>query len=176
MGPLHLSFLDFAVGILLASFLVMPFATLVHELGHAVLALRFSVGRVTVQVGRPPPLIEVEGERLRVRWSPVPGRGVPFAGLCQWDNRYATDLEMMAVILAGPLLEALLVPLFLWATIDSVGSPHWLTATWLATALAVFSKLLINLDPRVTDEELRTGRLDCDGQRARAVYRAWRGP
>ncbi len=175
MSPPHLGFLNLIVGFFLAGFVIMPLATLAHELGHAVLALRFSADPVIVQVGRPPAIVEIASERLSVSWSLLPARGVPFAGLCLWNMKYATDLERMAVFLAGPLVTALLVPLFLWATIASFGSPHWLTATCLISAIGALVSVLFNIDPRTTDDEVRTGQIRRDGPRARAAFRAWRG-
>ena len=175
MGLSHFPFTDLIVGVFVSSLVVLPMATLAHELGHAALALRFSADPVTVQVGRPPAMVEIAGKRLTVRWSLLPPRGVPFAGMCLWDIRYATDLERMAVSLAGPLVTAMLIPLFLWAAITSAGSPSWVTATWLVSANIALINFLICIDPRTTDEE-RAEEILRDGPTARAAFRAWRGP
>lgn len=175
MGLLQFGFIDLIVAVFVSSMVVWPMATLAHELGHAALALRFSADPVIVQVGRPPAMVELAGDRLAVRWSLLPSRGVPFAGMCLWDITYATDLERMAVSLAGPLVTAMLVPLFLWATIMSAGSPSWITATWLVSANIALIAFLTCIDPRMTDEERADG-VFRDGPTARAAFRAWRGP
>ena len=176
MGPAGISPADWVVGFLLAAFVVMPFAILAHELGHAALALRAGPGPVTIQVGRPPSWFELEFERLTIRWSPLPMRGVPFAGVCVWNPKGADPGAVFAIAVAGPLVTALLVPVFVLAAFAFVGSAPWITATWGMSAFCCFTSLLINADPRPANDAERANPRAArrDGPRAWASYRAWR--
>ena len=70
---------DVIVAVVLATTVLLPVLTLLHELGHAAVALRVTSGDVHVHVGRSPALIGFRLGRLLVSFSPVPPGGVPFA-------------------------------------------------------------------------------------------------
>ncbi len=53
MGPGHVSPLNLLIAFMLAELVVRPFATLIHELAHATVALRVAPGPVIVLVGKP---------------------------------------------------------------------------------------------------------------------------
>lgn len=89
-----------------ASFIVRPLMTLAHELGHAVMALRFARGVVQVHVGRPPGLVRLGG-RLRIAFSPQPTRGVSYGGITIFNARGVTPLQAVAILAAGPAVSAL---------------------------------------------------------------------
>jgi hypothetical protein len=177
MLPGGISPANLFVAFLAATFLVMPVATLLHEVGHAVVALRVSSGRVLVHVGRPPAPVRIEGVRLVINWSPLPMRGVPFGGLCMWRQRSSSPRARLAVAIAGPLVTAALVPVFLFLMVKSIGMPDWVPATWGLSALFAFVSVLVDADPRPANAAERAGDrvVIRDGPRALAAYRAWRG-
>ena len=133
----------------------MPFATLAHELGHAALALRAGPGSVIIQVGRPPSWFELAFECLTIRWSPRPMRGVPFAGICVWNPRDTDPGALFAIAVAGPIVTALLIPVFVLAAFAFAGSAPWITASWGMSAFCCFTSLRINADPRPANDAER---------------------
>jgi hypothetical protein len=179
MGPGHISPLDWFIAFIAAEFLVMPLVTLVHEMGHAAVALRVSSGIVVVVVGKPSTAFQVLFERLKVIWSPVPERltlSPRPAGACRYDQADVKPRDQMLVTLAGPLATSLLIPVFIWATVECAGMPQWIPATWGLSALGAFISCLYNLDPRpATDaERAALNKPRRDGPQALAAYRAWR--
>jgi hypothetical protein len=173
--PPGLSAIDVVIAFALVSFVISPLATLAHELGHAAVALRVSPGPVFVHVGRPPPLLRWRSTRLQINWSPLPPRGVPFAGLCL-SRPARSPRARLAVLLAGPVVTALLVPVLLLAMVASLGSAGWVPATWGLGALTAFVSLLYNIGPRPATKEERAGAATMrrDGPEALAEFRAWR--
>jgi hypothetical protein len=165
--------------LLAAVFLVKPLVTLVHELGHAAVALRVSSGIVVMLVGKPSTAFQVLFERLKVIWSPVPERltlSLRPAGVCRYDQANVKPRDKTLVTLAGPLATALLIPVFIWATVECAGMSQWIPATWGLSALGAFVSCLYNLDPRPANDAERAA-LDKPrrgGPKALAVYRAWR--
>lgn len=173
--PPDLSASDVIIAFALVSFVISPLSTLAHELGHAAIALRVSSGPVFVHVGRPPPLLRWRFTRLQVNWSPLPPRGVPFAGLCLYRPA-RSPRGRLAVTVAGPAVTAILVPVLLLAMATSLSSPGWVPATWGLGALTAFVSLLYNIDPRPATRAERSGAATTrrDGPLALAEFRAWR--
>jgi hypothetical protein len=82
----------------------------------------------------------------------------------------------MFIGLSGPAATALLIPIFIWATIECAGMPRWIPAAWGLSALNACISVAYNLDPRPANGSERTGtnRLVRDGPRVLAAYREWR--
>jgi hypothetical protein len=180
MGPGHISALNWLIALLVAEFAVKPLATLIHELGHAVVALRVAPGPVVVVVGRPSTAFQVLFEHLKVMWSPLPMRSSWLrpspGGYCKFDQRGVDPRDRMLVGLAGPAATALLVPIFIWATFECAGMPQWIPVVWGLSALGACISLAYNLDPRPANTSERTAATGSmrDGPRALAAYREWR--
>lgn len=170
--PPGVNAIDVVIAVALASLVVSPLATLGHELGHAAAALRASSGPVLVYVGRPPAPLRWRFTRLQINWSPLPPRGVPFAGVCL-SRRACTPRARLAVLLAGPAVTALLLPAFLLATLTSLDSPGWVPTNWGLSALNAFASLLYNIDPRPATKAERAGAATMrrDGPEALAEFR-----
>lgn len=132
-------------------------------------------GPVLVYVGRPPALLRWRFTRLQINWSPLPPRGVPFAGVAL-SRRACTPRARLAVLLAGPAVTALLLPALLLAMLTSLDSPGWVPTTWGLSALNAFASLLYNIDPRPATKAERAGAATMrrDGPEALAEFRAWR--
>jgi hypothetical protein len=173
----QISIADFLLGWALAQFLVIPLSYLAHELGHAAVALRVGKGQVTILVGRRKPAIgfTVMFDRLTFYFSPVPNDRGQFGGIIGWDRSSAGYGGQLAVALAGPLVTALLVPLFTWAVFACAGMPRWIQMMWLISALAAFFSNCMNLYPWRIKKDARLAPNERDGPRALAAYRAWRG-
>lgn len=124
-------------------------------------------------VGRKSTAIGIEFERLHIWWSPVPARGVRFMGICIWNASRASPRGRLSVALRGPLITALLIPVYLGAAVMSKDSATWIPATFGFSAFARFLSCLINLDPRRTSEEVKAS-FRRDGPQALAAYRAMR--
>jgi hypothetical protein len=174
--PPGITTLDFFTGLFLGGVVLMPLETLAHELGHGLVAVRASRGPVRLYVGRPPFLIEARFGRMSISWSPLPTRGVPFGGLCVWHPRRATPSGRLAVIVAGPIVTAIFVLLFLLAAFQTAQMPGLIPATFLGAAMISFITLLMGADPRPANarERAEPDGIRRDGPQARAAYRAWR--
>lgn len=173
VGPFHIGLVNFLVALMLAEFVISPLSTLAHELGHARAALRAAPGKVTIVVGRKTAAVGIFFERFGIWWSPIPARGVSFRGICIWNARLATSRGRLAVAMRGPIVTALLIPLYAAAAVATRTSPAWIPATFGLSAFACFVGCLVNLDPRITAEE-KKGSLRRDGPQALAAYRAMR--
>lgn len=180
MGPGHISPLNWLIAFIVAEFVVRPLATLIHELGHAVVALRVAPGPVVVVVGRPSTAFQILFERLKIAWSPFPMQPSLLhprrGGYCRFDQRRVGPRDRMLVGLAGPAATALLIPIFIWATVESAGMPQWIPAAWGLSALGAFISVAYNLDPRPANDSERTSPNEPmrDGPRTLAAYREWR--
>lgn len=173
VGPFHIGLGNFLVALMLTEFVVSPLSTLAHELGHARAALRAAPGKVTIVVGRKSAALGIFFERLGIWWSPIPARGVSFRGICIWNARLATPRGRLSVALRGPLVTALLIPVYAAAAAVTRTSPAWIPATFGLSAFACFVGCLVNLDPRISAEEKNVS-LRRDGPQALAAYRAMR--
>jgi hypothetical protein len=166
---------DFAVAISLTGFVVMPLLSLLHELGHALVALRVAPGLVQVHVGRPPGL-RVESRRLRIGFNIFPANGVSFVGLCIRERVSSDPRKELLVVLAGPvmtLLAAIALAVLALGSID--GEQHWLTLTFAFGALSALLSFLKNVYPRSTSlRHNKRQQFVRDGPKALAYYRLWR--
>jgi hypothetical protein len=103
-------------------------------------------------------------------------RGVAFGGLCVWRSRAASARARFLVILGGPIVTAILIPVFLLAMFATGSMPGFIPATFLGGAVLSLASLLMNGDPRPANaaERARPDRVHRDGPMARAAYQAWR--
>lgn len=160
------------VALLLLQLVFVPVLVLVHELGHAWVALASTRGKVTVHVGRPTSAIQADWERLSIRWSPLPMRGVSMAGCCICDLRGLTGGQLLRFLLAGPLTSLLAaIPLGLLA-LATGGHPRWLAGALFMAAFETLFLGLFNLFPARMPSEKKAPRRD--GPKALAVLRASR--
>jgi hypothetical protein len=84
--------------------LLTPLFTLIHELGHAAVALTRTEGLVTVRVGRSPTAWQMRFGRLRFQLSLHPARNEP-AGLATVHARLSLT-GRIAFLVAGPIADA----------------------------------------------------------------------
>jgi hypothetical protein len=174
-GHFHMSLGDFLLAMVLAGLVLNPISILAHELGHAFFALRYSEDKVIVVVGRQTAAVGISFERLTIWWSPIPTRGVTFAGLCIWNGRRAPAQGHFRVSLAGPVVTALLIPVYIYlAALTLDWSSKLVPATLAFEALNCLAICLFILDPRETKEEKEGRRRRRDGPKAFAAYRAMR--
>ena len=144
-GPLTAA--QFILVLLALEFIVQPLSTLLHELGHAIVARRVSAGPVSVLVGRGPYMSGTIG-RVRVNFSMLPGRGVRVRGLCRYEAADVRWRDRAAVSLAGPAATCLelIVGAAMTAAVWSSAGPIARNLLLLATiGLAV--SVVINLVP-----------------------------
>jgi hypothetical protein len=83
------------------AFLLAPLLVLIHELGHAAVALTRTEGLVTVRVGRSPAAWQMRFGRLRLHLNPWPGRNEP-AGVATVHARFGFA-GRIAFFIAGPI-------------------------------------------------------------------------
>ena len=187
------NFLFITAFALLAAEFVKPLAFLLHELGHAAAALLVAPGSVEVIVGSPWSAVEIDFERLKIRFSPLPiwfseliradstrprsekRRAARIAGICKWDPTGASPGGKMAVYLAGPAVTSLLIVMFVWTAIACAAIPA-ISAIWVISAFMATLSLLAGFDPRPgrrTSQKF-AGDLVRDFPLAIAAYREWR--
>jgi membrane-associated protease RseP (regulator of RpoE activity) len=167
---------EYVVAVVLTAVVFLPLLTLLHELGHAAVALRVTTGTVQVDVGRPPALFRLRLGRLFISFSPVPPRGVPFAGVCMYQRSSRRPLAELALLLAGPAMNALAAAVLgLLAFSARHAQPAWLTLTLTSAALLALVAFLYNMDPRPASrgERMRV-EVRRDGPKALRCYRVWR--
>jgi hypothetical protein len=175
VGPFHIGLGNFLLALLLAEFVLTPISTLIHELGHATIALKATPKgtRVTVVVGKKTAALGIVFERLTIWWSPIPASGVSFRGICIWQGHLASHRDRLKMALAGPLMTALLIPVYVAAAVVTRTSVTWIPATFGLAAFGCFASLLMNADPRTTKAELSSRvSIKRDGPQALAAYRA----
>jgi hypothetical protein len=158
-----------ALPLLLMQFVIVPLSELVHELGHGI-AVGLAGRPAAVIVGRGP-WATFSCDRLRVQASPLPPRGVTFAGVCAYDMTGLSWRAIMWIALAGPiasLLELLLtirIGLALWGAVPMARYLVFVTTVSLGLSL------IKNLDPRPRRPNARRASL---GQRdGRRALEAW---
>ena len=164
------------VAVVLATTVLLPVLTLLHELGHAAFALSVTSGDVHIQVGRSPELVRFRLGRLLVSFSPIPQRGVPFAGVCTYQRSNRSPLAELGLVLAGPAMNAVAaVVLGALALVTLSAVPMWLTATLTLGALESLVAFLYNIDPRPASKGERA-RVEVrrDGPKVVRCYRLWR--
>lgn len=154
--------------------LIMPMMMLAHELGHAAVALKVTPGPVVAYVGRPSCAIEVHFERLKIGLSPVPVDGGSYGARCTAHTNSATQRDLLAIALAGPLATALTIAILVWAAIATKGLPIWIPAALWFNAAFAFIALLAALNPRSSKSPRPSGAAGSDGAQALRAYRALR--
>lgn len=94
-------------------FVVVPFLTLAHELGHAIVPYFFEKSSVSVRVGprieeNQRPIFHLKKDRFELRWTSLLR---PWQGYCGWS--YVTSYkERIAALLLGPVVSFLLASIF----------------------------------------------------------------
>lgn len=103
--------IDVFLLILVVWFLIRPFFTLVHELGHAAAVLWLTNRKPTVEVGLPPWLWTLSFKRIDFKIQPwMPLHWAP--GRCAWDGTAVKPQKRLWISLAGPAASLLLLMLF----------------------------------------------------------------
>jgi hypothetical protein len=145
--------------------------TLLHELGHALAALRLLGDRVDVVIGTHGRVARVRLGRIALAvnaWAPLAG----VAGTASFDDSAARARDVLWIALAGPavsLAGTVLTAVALGAT-DRGGLAHHVL--WTATALGASAGVL-NLIPMSADGPMSDG-LRSDGRLALDALRAMR--
>ena len=102
-----------------ALLLCWPIMVLAHELGHALAALRFTSGRVLVEVGSRNRSLVQAGRRLTISYSPL-GAG----GVCKPERPPATRRAAFWIVLGGPIADLVVLVLLLPAAVISSHGAH----------------------------------------------------
>jgi hypothetical protein len=89
----------------LVCFVGLPGLLIVHELGHAVVALLCTGNRVIVRLGRPPALLRLALGRLELHFRPFDGSG--FYQILDWQQ--TTPRQRAWAALGGPVSTLLVL-------------------------------------------------------------------
>ena len=147
--------------VIVSAFIGVPLLTLVHELGHAAAVLRFTQGRVHIQVGRADLAVKLSSGRLSIMLSPF-GAG----GFCRREQGCSRG-QALIVALAGPAVNAVFAVLLWLAGTAASGTARPV----LFTLSAVSGLYVLNLIPRRAAWNPITRGLPSDGLRALCLLR-----
>jgi hypothetical protein len=138
---------DLVLALVIVALLVRPLTVLLHELGHAVAAVRLADRPATAIVGRGP-WVSTKWGRVTVRFSLVPRPLRTQRGLCVYDGSGVPWRSIGWISLAGPIATAVTL-----GAVLAVAPGLWTTGVlaryiifWTVVMLA--SDLIFNLDPR----------------------------
>lgn len=137
--------LDHAIFYALLTWLVIvPLLTLLHELGHACMAIVLTKQRVLVQMGRRPAAVRLRLGKLdlHLRLSALP---VGFYELSDWQR--ASRQQLAWIALAGPLTSLLMMALCAAAALISQGRDDSLYFLSSGAALIALGQLCFSLVP-----------------------------
>lgn len=142
----------FLVGLLYLAVAALP-VTLLHELGHAVVARRLLGGEVQVSIGSAGKLAELRLGQIALLVNALshPGRA---AGVANFDASRATARDVLLIALAGPVASAVGAVLSAWGLSACPPSGALHDVLWAATFAGIFG--VLNLVP-LTFQERRDG-------------------
>lgn len=171
--PLGLPLTEQVAAVAVACLLVAPVLTLLHELGHAAVALLVSGGRIHVLVGRPPGVVRCRVGRVALTAGPLVPRGVALHGLCVRERTSTSPRDELAVSLAGPAATLAATSALAAGSIGASQSAPWVALVLLYGAVTGLASFLYNADPRSAGPADGAAHLR-DGPRALLCYRLWR--
>jgi hypothetical protein len=129
--------------------LFRPFATLFHEMGHALIALIFCSGQVSVSVGANGVRTLSVGQRLTIQFSFQ--RGIE--GFTNYSEGECTTPVRFLVLLGGPALS-LLISLLSGYLIFRQSNVIWVEialVSWFCSNFLAFLRAIIPMRLRPTD-------------------------
>ena len=143
--------------------------TLVHELGHALMARRTVGGNVLVLVGTAGKLASVRLGRITMNINAFARPG-GVAGLAAFDGSRATARDVVLISLAGPAASfaGFVVSAMAYAAAPATGALHSLlwTLTFAGLCTSLFNLVPLKLQNRRGAPAIRTdGRLALDAAR-----------
>ncbi len=156
-----------AVGLIAVYFSGLVLGTVLHELGHAFMALLATRQQVGVEIGRNARARARLG-RLRVLFG---AKGLRY-GFTRYDRSAVSRGRQTLVALAGPLASLAGCVAFAWLAFAS--SPEsWLWVLWLGLSIANFRILVVSLWPIAYRPDGPEGEVWLSD--ALDLWRLWRG-
>lgn len=152
------------------TFVIQPLAILGHELGHALAVSLVAQRRSLVVVGRGP-FLRIKADPTLVLLSPMPTRGVPFGGICRYDQSGLSWRAIAVIALSGPLATVCEL-----GALGAVAPAMWSTAPVtrlmiLLTAACLIASLTVNLWPsQAATDSGQQRSIQRDGVTARLAY------
>lgn len=116
-------------------------ATFLHELGHAVAALRVTTQRIALQVGRTG-CCSFSFGRLDISFS---SRGLRY-GFTRYDRTAVSRERQTVVAVCGPLASLIVCLACVFFALNSV-SGEWIWILWIGLLVANFRILIVALWP-----------------------------
>lgn len=169
-----LNMFDLVLSLFIVALLVRPVTTLLHELGHAIAAIRLADRPALVIVGREP-WVSTKWGRVALRFSLVPRPARTQRGLCAYDGSGLPWRTIGWISLAGPIATGVTLAAVL------AGAPGIWTAGVLGryitfwTVVMLFTDLIVNLDPRQRKPHAQTTTTGVrDGWSARHAFECHR--
>jgi hypothetical protein len=123
---------------------IVPGLTLIHELGHALMAIMLTGQRVTVQLGRRPGVLLLSCGKIDFHLRPfmLP---VSFYEMSDWQR--ATRQQLAWIALAGPLTSLLMMALATGFAIAAHGLDEKAYFLASGTALLALGQFLFSMAP-----------------------------
>jgi Peptidase family M50 len=146
--------------------------TLLHELGHALVAAHRLGGPVHISLGARGRLVRIRLRRLTMAVSALP-HPARLGGYASFDASRASARDLLLVALAGPAasLVAFVVAALALSSVSHAGTAH--DVLWAATASSLLS-VLLSLVPLEFQEHRGGPKLRTDGRVALEAIRAHR--
>jgi hypothetical protein len=158
------------IGLLYLAVAGIP-VTLLHELGHAVVARRFLGGEVQVSVGTAGKLAEMRLGQIALSVNAL-SSPLTASGVARFDGSRATARDVLLIALAGPAASFVGAVLSAWGL--SAGSPSGALhdLLWAATLAGIFG--VLNLVPLAFQERRDRPPVRTDGRVALDALRVAR--
>jgi hypothetical protein len=170
-----MSLIDVPLALALLEFVVQPVSSLIHELGHGVVACRLGGAPASIMVGRGPWMRFSLG-KIRINFSLMPTRGVMIRGVCRYHAKDLSWRSRALVSLAGPtatlieLLGGLALARLIWPGVGTFGRN-----LIVLSLLGLIGSLIVNLLPINVRRDGKLVAFGNDGTHARLALRLHRG-
>ena len=155
---------------ILMAFISHQLLSILHEVGHAIVALAFTRKEVIIFIG--------SYGKTEKNWSFSIGRLKCYieynilywrGGLCIYEAKEMTFSQSVFQILAGPLFPLMIALAFYYIADNHMGGYGYLTAIALLTVASL--SFLVNLFPKQKGVKLKDGHLPNDGYHLLQLFR-----
>ncbi len=154
---------EFLIRLLIAWFIAAPLCSFLHELGHAIAALRLTKQNVAIELGQRGPSGDIQLGRLRIVLHLEPGLLFGRILLDDWET--VPDRQNMWIYLGGPIVTLLLMVVFAMLGVLTNWASPWPMFTTINTIIVLFSVIPWALPGWFTSDTLQAWRFSRHSQK-----------